>query len=242
MAWDDTTAHQRVLDLAQLTPDDWRRTVAKPSEPFWPPMQVPDFPEEFSGRDPESEPVFGGMISYWGEGTSAKLGGVRQSRWRAVWGFWPSFAFGGLALVFTFSGWLVPSFAATGVSLLCTWARMTHLRPRVVVDLRKVVELAAARGTRRSFEPFTACPGCGEMGLHLLGRRHQAGETAPSYLHVPAGAQPDIWWPLDDYESVRTNCDGVNYRIRNGKSCPSRTFMVVDRECMSCGKTWEEAT
>lgn len=214
--------------------------MAKPSEPFWTPMQMPDFPEEFSGRDPENEPVFGGMISYWSEETSAKPGGVRQSRWRAVWGFWPSFAFAGLALAFVFSGWLLAANVATGVSLLCTVVRVFYLRRPAPVDLTGVLERAAIAGQRRSFEPFTACPGCGEMGLHLLGRRHQAGETAPSYLHVPAGTQPDIWWPLDDYEAAPTNCGGTNYRIRSGKSYPSRTFTVIDRECMSCGKTWEE--
>lgn len=200
--------------------------MAKPSGLFWTPMQVPDYhTEEAAPRELEPVPE-------------------QQSRWRAVWGFWPSFAFAGLALVFTFSGWLLASIAATGVSLLCTWARVTHLRPRVVVNARKVIELAAAPGApkRRSFEPLTACPGCGEVALHLLGRRHQAGETAPDYVHVPAGAQLDIWWPLDDYEAARAIGDGVNYRIRNGKSRPHRTFMVVDRECMSCGDTWEEAT
>lgn len=164
---------------------------------------------------------------------------------RHVWGFWPSFAFAGLALAFTFSGWLVPSFAATGVSLLCTWARVSYLRPRsstTSMSMGAILEAAAHGGRRRSFEPFASCPGCGELGLHLLGQRHQAGETAPRYLHVPAGTKADIWWPLDDYRSFDTNCGGKSYQISNGKSCPRRTFMVIDRECMSCGKTWEEKT
>jgi hypothetical protein len=161
---------------------------------------------------------------------------------RHVWGFWPSFAFAGLAVVFIFSGSLLAANVATGVSVLCTGARALYLRRPAPVDIPRILERAASASQRRSFEPFTACPGCGETGLHLLGRRHQSGETAPRYLHVPAGAQADVWWPLDDYRSFDTNCGGESYQIRNGKSCPSRTFMVIDRECMSCSTTWEEAT
>lgn len=241
MASFDEPARHRMLESAQFTFDDRGRTVAKPSGLFWTPMQVPDC-DLSSDRDPENEQVFGGMVSYWSEKTPAKSGGVRQSRWRAVWGFWPSFAFAGLALVFVFSGWLLAANVATGFSLLCTVARTVYLRRPAPVDMAAVLERAATAGERRSFEPVTACPGCGEVGLHLLGRRHESGETAPTYLHVPAGTQPDIWWPLDDYEATRTTCGGVNYAIRHGKSRPRRTFMVIDRECMSCGETWEETT
>jgi hypothetical protein len=90
------------------------------------------------------------------------------------------------------------------------------------------------------FRPVGPCPGCGELALHLLGRKKQSGETAPGYVHVPAGGNPDVWWPLDDYEASRTICGGVNYRIPNGVMHPRRTFMVIERECLACGHEWME--
>ena len=75
----------------------------------------------------------------------------------------------------------------------------------------------------RPLEPFTTCPGCNLSGYHLL--------SAPR-VYIPA----DLW--KLGFGSI-WNTAGT-YRARCAEVEEMFGETVIDRECLSCGKTWME--
>jgi len=94
----------------------------------------------------------------------------------------------------------------------------------------------------RQFEPFCECPGCGIPTYHLFGPEREQVDTSSVWKAGPG----HVWVESD--EDIRFsvwNHPGT-YRVndrRTGKYVTKkRVTMVVDRECLSCGKTWVEST
>jgi hypothetical protein len=93
----------------------------------------------------------------------------------------------------------------------------------------------------RPLDLFAPCPYCGTPAYHLLSAPREHSTEAASDPWGTSGAGIPLWkvatgnvWAVS--RSPRTpQSDATRYRIDEK---PSVT--VIDRECLSCGKTWME--
>lgn len=79
----------------------------------------------------------------------------------------------------------------------------------------------------RPLDLFAPCPYCGTPAYHLLSapREHEQREPGRTWT---TSFELSVW---GSPETVR--------RVQ-GRDCVSRPVTVIDRECLSCGKTWME--
>jgi hypothetical protein len=162
---------------------------------------------------------------------------------RDLFGYWPSFALVAVALALTMTGHPYPSLLLSGLSLAYLFRR-----GRKTSRARKEANRATERrlpdpprwmvAQRRHFEPFGICPGCKLATFHLFGPSREVAEVEqPARWATGIGAV----WALDDRI---WNSEGVYRTQKTAKpeateAQPTIT-VVVDRECLTCGKTWEE--
>lgn len=139
---------------------------------------------------------------------------------------------------------------ATGMALVSMSGRWVSRRVRVEVTdkgvdfIRRVQQLEAEHERltgptkRATFEPFATCPGCSVPGYHLFAAPRELVESRPERV---VGAR---WVEAEDYDGVSFwNTSGtyrVHHRDRGQVVIKKYVSTVVDRECLSCGKTWME--
>lgn len=109
-----------------------------------------------------------------------------------------------------------------------------RLRERVSVGVEIDVARFASEVQRRidgpglrPFEIFGSCPGCKALGYHLL--------SAPRTVTTPKAS--NLW--VTEFE-VQVWGRPETYRVARGRDTVRRPVTVIDRECLSCGKTWTE--